>query len=75
MGQPVACAPPKLGQHTLDALRHELLDVAELMADDQILHIADALHDTLRKRRQLRCRTHQQVEDRLGSGGVTPFPL
>lgn len=72
---PPACAPPKLSQHALDALRHELLYAGEFMADDQILCVADALHDTLRNRRRLRCKIHDRVEDRLCSGAITPFPV
>ena len=75
MGQFFAHAPPKLSQHTLDALCHELLDAAEFMADEQILCVADALHETLRNRRLLRCKIHQRVEERLCSGAATPFPF
>jgi hypothetical protein len=73
MGQSFAYAPPKLSQHTLDALCHELLDAAEFMADEQILCVADALHETLRNRRLLRCKIHQRVEERLCSGVEKPF--
>lgn len=73
MGQSFACTPPKLGQRALDALCHELLDAAEFMADDQILCVADALHETLRHRRQLRGRVHQRVEERLCAGGGQAF--
>ncbi len=69
MGQSFAYAAPKLSQQGLDALCHELLDAAEFMADEQILCVADALHETLRSRRRLRCRIHQRVEQRLCSGG------
>ena len=75
MGQSFAYAPPKLSQHTLDALCHELLDAAEFMADEQILCVADALHDTLRNRRALRSRVHQRVEERLCAGGGPAFPF
>ena len=71
---PPACAPPKLSQHALDALQHELLYAAEFMADNQILCVADALHDTLRNRRRLRRKIHDRVEERLCSGAITPFP-
>lgn len=74
MGQPFACTPPKLSQQTLDALCHELLDAAEVMADEQILCVADALHETLRNRRRLRCKIHQRVEERLCSRDA-PFPV
>ena len=69
MGQSFAYAPPKLSQHALDSLCQELIDAAEFMADEQILCVADALHDTLRHRKQLRCKIHQRVEERLCAGG------
>ena len=75
MGQSFACTPPKLSQKALDALSHELLDAAEFMADEQILCLADALHDTLRHRKQLRCKVHQRVEERLCAGGGPAFPF
>lgn len=75
MGQSLAYSPPKLSQKALDALCHELLDAAEFMADEQILCVADALHDTLRHRRQLRCRVHQRVEERLCAEGGVQFPF
>jgi hypothetical protein len=65
--------PPKLSQQALDALCHQLLDAAEYMSDDQILCVADALHETLRGRRHLRCRVHQRVEERLCSGSGAVF--
>ncbi len=75
MGQSLAYSPPKLSQQAMDALCQELLDAAEFMADDQILCVADALHDTLRRRRQLRCRVHQRMEERLCTGGGPAFPF
>ena len=74
MGQSFAYAPPKLSQTALDALCHELLDAAEFMADEQILCVADALHETLRQRRQLRCRVHQRVGQRLCADGGAALP-
>ncbi len=74
MGQSFAYSPPKLSQKALDALCHELLDAAEHMSDEQILCVADALHDTLRDRRYLRGRTHQRVEERLCARGGPAFP-
>ena len=75
MGQTLAYSPPKLSEASLDALCHQLLDAAEVMSDEQILCVADALHDTLRDRRQLRCRVHQRVEERLSSGGGSVLPV
>lgn len=75
MGQSLAYASPKLSQHALDALCRELLDAAEFLADEQILCVADVLHDTLRRRRQLRCRVHQRVEERLCAESGSAFPF
>lgn len=75
MGQTLTYAPPKLSQRALHALCQELLDAAEFMADEQILCVADALHDTLRSRKQLRCKIHQRVEERLCSGDGPGFPF
>ena len=74
MGQSLAYAPPKLSQKALDALCHELLDAAEFMADEQILCVADTLHETLRHRRELRCRVHQRVGRRLCADGGPASP-
>lgn len=46
-------------------LTDRLLDLAERMTDDQILDLADALHDRLRERRNLRGRSHRRIDDRL----------
>ena len=67
--------PPKLSQPALDALCQQLLDAAEFMADEQILCVADALHDTLRRRKQMRCKVHQRVEERLCSGAGPAFSV
>ncbi len=75
MGQSFAYEPPKLSQQALDALCHELLDASEFMSDDQILCVADALHETLRRRKHLRSKVHQRVEERLCSGGGTHLPV
>lgn len=75
MGQSFDYKPPRLSQKALDALCHELLDAAEYMADEQVLCVADALHETLRHRRQMRSRVHQRVEERLCAGDAAAFPF
>ena len=75
MCQTTALTPPKLSQAALDALCKQVLEAAEYMADDQVLCVADALHDTLRLRRQMRGRVHQRVEERLCAGGGPVFPF
>ncbi|AQR61082.1 hypothetical protein BZG35_04945 [Brevundimonas sp. LM2] len=57
--------PPRLSEQALEALCRQMTDAAAVMSDDQILRLADALHDTLRARRALRHRLHQRVERRL----------
>ena len=74
MDQSFDYQPPRLSQKALDALCHELLDAAEFMADEQILCVADALHETLRNRKTMRHRVHQRVEERLCSGETPAFP-
>lgn len=69
MGQSLNYDPPRLSETQLDALRRRVCEVADQMADEQILCLADSLHDTLRARRQMRGRIHQRVEDRLGCEG------
>ena len=73
MGQSMNYCPPKLSETALDALCRQVLEAAEYMADDQILCVADALHETLRTRRQMRGRVHQRVEHRLCAGGGVAF--
>ena len=75
MGQMLNDTPPKLSQGAFDALCEQLIYAAEFMADEQILYVADALHDTLRNRRQRRCRIHRRVEDRLCAGGGAALPF
>ena len=75
MCQTTALTPPKLSQAALDALCKQVLEAAEYMADDQVLCVADALHDSLRLRRQMRGRVHQRVEERLCAGGDPAFPF
>ncbi len=69
MGQSTPLQPARLSQAALDALCDQMIEAAEIMSDDQILCVADALHDTLRTRRQLRARVHQRVEERLCAEG------
>ena len=75
MGQTLNFNPPKLSQLALDNLCQKVLEAAEYMADDQILCVADALHDTLRERRQMRAKVHQRMEERLCANGGQAFPF
>ncbi|CAN5389497.1 hypothetical protein BH10PSE2_BH10PSE2_29490 [soil metagenome] len=49
----------------LNRLRAQICSAADQMSDEQILELADSLHDALRDRRALRDRVHQRVEQRL----------
>ncbi|CAN5244541.1 hypothetical protein BH09PSE1_BH09PSE1_30390 [soil metagenome] len=75
MGQSLNYAPPRLSESQLEILRRRVCDAADRMADEQILGLADSLHDTLRARRQMRGRVHQRVEDRLCHEGGQAFPF
>lgn len=55
-----------LSESQLEKLRRRVCTVADQLSDEQILMLADSLHETLRTRRRLRARVHQWVEERLG---------
>lgn len=58
--------PPAAPSHAQIArLTQRLLDLSERMTDDQVLGVADALHDRLRERRDLRGRSHRRMDERL----------
>ncbi len=59
-----------LSQGQLEKLRRRVCAVADQLSDEQILFLADSLHETLRTRRRLRARVHLRVEERLGVDGV-----
>ena len=65
MGQSMTYDPPKLSEAQLETLQTRLNDAADRMSDDQILCLADSLHDALRSRRQLRRRFLEHLEVRL----------
>lgn len=74
MGQRLTDGSTKLSDKALDALRRELIEAAEFMDDDQILCVADTLHDALRHRKRSRAATHRETDARLCSGGAA-FPF
>ena len=59
-----------LSEGQLEKLRRRVCTVADQLSDEQILLLADSLHETLRTRRRLRSRVHLGVEERLGVDGV-----
>ena len=70
MGQSLHCETPRLSESQLEALCRRMCDAADHMADEQILRLADALHDALRARRQLRRRFHRHIETRVCGGAA-----
>jgi hypothetical protein len=66
--------PPRLSQTQLDLLCKQVSEAAEYMADEQVLWLADHLHDALRTRRQLRGKVHHRLEERLCHDGGQAFP-
>lgn len=70
MGHSLPFVPSRLSQSQLDKLRRRVCAVADQLSDEQILQLADSLHETLRTRRRLRARIHLRVEDRLAQDGV-----
>lgn len=66
MDPSLANAPATLSEPQLERLRRRVCTVADQLSDEQILMLADSLHETLRSRRQLRARLSERVEQRLG---------
>lgn len=66
---------PSLSRSQLEVLCRRIHDAAERMSDDQILCVADSLHDALRERRRLRGKVQHKLEERLcqENGPVFPF--
>lgn len=75
MGQSLNYQSPRLSQTQLDLLCRKVRDAADYMADEQILCLADSLHDALRERRRLRGKVHHQIEERLCQQGGPAFPF
>ncbi|GEM_PF-2535728 len=67
--------PPRLSETQLNLLCKQVCDAAEYMADEQILCLADHLHDALRARRQMRGKVHHRLEERLCHDSGQHFPF
>lgn len=65
MGQSAPYAPAAPSHEQIARLTERLIDLSERMTDDQILEVADALHDRLRERRDLRGRSHRRMDEGL----------
>ena len=50
----------------LEAIRQQLSDIADRMTDEQILRLADSLHDQLRARKVVRAHAAERLERRMG---------
>jgi hypothetical protein len=74
VGRSLEYAPPRLSEDQLESLISRVCGAADQMADEQILALADSLHETLRTRRLLRGRLHQRLEDRLSHAGPFTTP-
>ena len=70
MGQFAPYAPAAPSDDQVARLTQRLIDLSESMTDEQILDVADALHDRLRVRRELRGRSHRRMDERLNHRGV-----
>lgn len=51
----------------------KIMCLAERLDDDQVLCLADGLHDLLRQRRRLRVRVAERLEQKIGEGGGAAF--
>lgn len=72
-------AAPPCADHLDDAqFAHasaKVLALAERLEDDQVLCLADQLHDLLRQRRRLRARVSERMEQKICEGGGSAFPF
>jgi hypothetical protein len=75
MGQVLTLQPPCINSLQLEAIRQQLSDVTDRLSDEQILCLADSLHDQLRARRLVRAHASERMERRMCSGGGAAFPF
>lgn len=73
MGDVHSLAPLSVNALQLDAIRRQLSEVTDRLSDEQILCLADSLHEQLRARRLVRVHATQRMERRLCSGGGEAF--
>ena len=62
--------PPRLSRGRLEVLRRLVRGAADRMSDEQILDLADGLHDALRERR----RSRDRAQTHAPSGQVHRLP-
>lgn len=70
MDPSLAYAPTPLSDGQLEKLRRRVCAVADQLSDEQILMLADSLHETLRSRRRLRARVRQRLYEKRQPNGV-----
>lgn len=56
-----------LSRRAFEALREQIATAVALCSDEQVLDLADGLHDTLRRRRSAEGRTFAPVSGETGS--------
>ncbi len=61
-------APSCVDAPQLETIRQRLADVTDRLTDEQILCLADSLHDQLRSRRLVRAHAAERLERRMGGG-------
>ncbi|WP_245158308.1 MULTISPECIES: hypothetical protein [unclassified Brevundimonas] len=52
----------------------KIMALAERLEDEQVLCLADGLHDLLRQRRRLRARVSERLEQKICDGPGSRFP-
>ncbi|RZJ41163.1 MAG: hypothetical protein EON87_16685 [Brevundimonas sp.] len=75
MGEVHSFAPTCVSALQLEAIRQQLSDVTDRLSDEQILCLADSLHDQLRARRLVRIHASERMERRMCAGGGEAFPF
>ena len=64
MGQFAPYTPAAPSDDQIARLMDRLTELSDRMTDEQILEVADVLHDRLRQRRELRGRSHRRLDER-----------
>lgn len=61
-----APAPSGLAEAGFHRLRRRLVDLVEPLSDEQLLALADGIHEMLRQRRAVRSHHRQRMSERAG---------
>jgi len=73
MGQVAPPRSSRVNALQLEAIRQQLSDVTDRLSDEQILCLADSLHDQLRTRRLVRAHAAERLERRMCGAEAFPF--